>query len=170
MTIANQWSWKPEDEVKSLEQCLHTLIRSAGGDGNLLFNVGPMPDGRIEPLQVERLKEMGMWLKKYGYTIYETRGGPFKPNNWGVSTRKGNKVYIHLLNWKDESPEIRIPEMGIKINECRLVDGGEITINKQDGGYLIKFSKDDLQPINTIIELAIEDDVMSLMPMEFLSH
>jgi alpha-L-fucosidase len=47
MTIARQWAWKPNDEVKSLEQCLHSLIRSAGGDGNLLFNVGPMSDGRI---------------------------------------------------------------------------------------------------------------------------
>ena len=83
MTIGRQWAWKPNDEVKSLEQCLHSLIRSAGGDGNLLFNVGPKPDGTIEPLQAERLKEMGEWLKKYGYTIYETRGGPFKTEPTG---------------------------------------------------------------------------------------
>jgi alpha-L-fucosidase len=83
MTIADQWAWKPNDKVKSLDQCLQSLVRSAGGDGNLLFNVGPMPDGRIEPLQVERLKEMGQWLQKYGYTIYETRGGPFMPTDWG---------------------------------------------------------------------------------------
>jgi alpha-L-fucosidase len=82
MTIARQWAWKPNDEVKSLEQCLHGLIRSAGGDGNLLFNVGPKPDGTIEPLQAQRLKEMGQWLEEYGYTIYGTRGGPFKPTDW----------------------------------------------------------------------------------------
>ena len=93
ITIANQWAWKPNDPIKSLEQCLHTLIRTAGGDGNLLFNVGPMPDGRIEPSQVDRLKEMGKWMEKYGNTIYETRGGPFKPTDWGVSTRKGNKIF-----------------------------------------------------------------------------
>ena len=67
MTIARQWAWKPNDEVKSLEQCLHGLIRTAGGDGNLLFNVGPKPDGTIEPLQAERLKGDGavagaIWL------------------------------------------------------------------------------------------------------------
>ena len=45
MTICNQWAWKPNDKMKSLKQCLQTLIRCAGGDGNLLFNVGPMPDG-----------------------------------------------------------------------------------------------------------------------------
>jgi alpha-L-fucosidase len=53
-------------------------VLCAGGDGNLLFNVGPMPDGRIEPRQVERLKEMGAWLARYGDTIYRTRGGPWK--------------------------------------------------------------------------------------------
>ena len=55
---------KPGDSMKSKKECLDTLIRCAGGDGNLLFNVGPMPDGRIEPRQVERLKEMGLWLAK----------------------------------------------------------------------------------------------------------
>ena len=59
MTICHQWAWKPDDAMKSLKQCLQTLVRCAGGDGNLLFNVGPMPTGEIEPRQVERLKEMG---------------------------------------------------------------------------------------------------------------
>ncbi len=77
MTICHQWAWKPNDELKTLKQCLQTLIYCAGGDGNLLFNVGPMPTGEIETRQVERLKEMGAWMKKYGETIYGTRGGPY---------------------------------------------------------------------------------------------
>ena len=76
ITIGDQWAWKPNDRIKSLTECLHTLVRVAGGDGNLLFNVGPMPDGRIEARQVERLREMGAWLKQYGESIYATRGGP----------------------------------------------------------------------------------------------
>ncbi|UCE47268.1 MAG: alpha-L-fucosidase, partial [Phycisphaerales bacterium] len=89
MTICRQWAWKPNDQMKSLKQCIDTLVRVVGGDGNLLFNVGPMPDGRIEPRQVERLREMGVWLEKYGQSIYATRGGPFKPGLWGASTHKG---------------------------------------------------------------------------------
>jgi len=87
MTICRQWAWKPNDQMKSLKQCIQTLVWVVGGDGNLLFNVGPMPDGRIEPRQVERLKEMGDWLKKYGHTIYGTRGGPFKNGTWGLARR-----------------------------------------------------------------------------------
>lgn len=97
MTICRQWAWKPDDKMKTLSECLQTLIRTAGGDGNLLFNVGPMPTGEIEPRQVERLEEMGAWLAQYGRSIYGTRGGPFKPARHLVSTRKDNTIYLHIL-------------------------------------------------------------------------
>jgi alpha-L-fucosidase len=86
MTICRQWAWKPNDPMKSLKECIQTLVRVVGGDGNLLFNVGPMPDGRIEPRQVERLLEMGDWLNRYGQSIYGTRGGPFKTTAQLAST------------------------------------------------------------------------------------
>jgi alpha-L-fucosidase len=162
MTIGRQWAWKPDDEVKSLEQCLHSLIRTSGGDGNLLFNVGPKPDGTIEPLQVERLKEMGQWLNKYGYTIYETQGGPFKPTDWGVSTRKGNKIYLHILKWYGDSPAIEIPDIGMKIINCKLADGGEVKLTKKYGGYLIEFNGKDLKKISTVVELEVEGNVMDI--------
>ena len=166
MTIANQWAWKPKDEVKSLEKCLHSLICSAGGDGNLLFNVGPMPDGRIEPLQVTRLKEMGRWLQKYGYTIYGTRGGPFKPADWGVSTRKENTIYLHLLSRKENVTKIDFPAKGIDIKWCRLVDGGEVKLIKQRGLYTIEFKSESLQPFDTIVEIETTKNVMDMKPLD----
>ncbi|MFV1994097.1 MAG: alpha-L-fucosidase, partial [Verrucomicrobiales bacterium] len=72
MTIGEQWAWKPDDQIKSKAECIQSLVRANGANGNLLFNVGPMPDGRIEPRQVERLEQMGAWLKKYGESIYGT--------------------------------------------------------------------------------------------------
>lgn len=170
MTIANQWAWKPNDQVKSLEQCLHGLIRSVGGDGNLLFNVGPKPDGTIEPLQVERLKKMGDWLDQYGYAVYGTRGGPFKPTDWGVSTRKGNTIYLHLLKWMGDSPVLRIPDIGVEIESCRLAGGDEIELERQDDGYLIRVPQNAIQPINTIIELKAAGDVMDAAPLDIPSQ
>ncbi|MGV8134050.1 MAG: alpha-L-fucosidase [Mangrovibacterium sp.] len=170
MTIARQWAWKPDDEVKSPEQCLQTLIRTAGGDGNLLFNVGPKPDGTIEPLQIERLKGMGEWLKKYGYTIYESRGGPFKPTDWGVSTRKGNFIYLHILKWTGNSPKIIIPDVGMEIKSCRLPQGGNAKLTRLDKGYAVEFAEKDLQPVNTIIELELAGSVMNIEPMEIGSN
>jgi alpha-L-fucosidase len=170
MTIGRQWAWKPNDEVKSLEQCLSSLIRSAGGDGNLLFNVGPGPDGRIEPLQVTRLKEMGDWLNKYGYTIYGTRGGPFLPTDWGVSTRMGNRIYLHILNWCGNSPRIILPDFGMKITGCKLLEGKKIKCNLQNGAYVIEFSGKALTPLNTIVEIEVDGNALDIKPLEIPSQ
>jgi len=166
MTIGRQWAWKPDDEVKSLEQCLHSLIRSAGGDGNLLFNVGPRPDGTIEPLQIERLKEMGQWLNKYGYSIYGTRGGPFKPTDWGVSTHKGNKIFLHILKWSGNSPRITIPDIGIQIKSAVVAGGGNAKFSKMNNSYILEFDGKMLQPVNTIIELEYAGNVMNVKPVD----
>ncbi len=170
MTIGRQWAWKPNDDVKSLEQCIQSLVRSTGGDGNLLFNVGPKSDGSIEPLQIERLKEMGQWLQKYGYSIYGTRGGPFKPTDWGVSTRKGNTNYLHILNWFGDSPKIVLPDIGMEIISCKLSDGSPVKLTKQDKNYIIEFSAAALQPINTIVEIEVKGNAMDIRPMEIASQ
>ena len=96
-TICNQWAWKPNDQMKSLKECLTILSKAAGGNGNLLLNVGPMPDGRIEQRQITRLKEIGDWLKLNSEAIYNTLGGPYEPTNNYATTRKGNKIYLHVL-------------------------------------------------------------------------
>jgi alpha-L-fucosidase len=166
MTIAQQWAWKPNDVVKSTEQCLHTLIRSAGGDGNLLFNVGPRPDGKIEPLQVERLKEMGAWLKKYGHSIYGTRGGPFKPTDWGVSTRKENIIYLHLLNWSGASSEISLPDIGMAITGCRVVGGNTLDFSVENDEIQIQIGDVTLHPVNTIVEIEFDGNVMEVEPVD----
>ena len=107
MTIGTQWSWKPNDALKSSADCIKILVQCVTGDGNLLLDVGPMPSGEIEPRQVAVLKEIGSWLNKYGESIYETRGGPFINGSWGGSTRKGNIVYLHILKWNGDEMKLR---------------------------------------------------------------
>jgi alpha-L-fucosidase len=97
MTLGDQWAYKLNDQIKSLEQCVQTLVRCAGGDGNLLLNVGPMLTVAIDPRQAQRLREIGSWLERYGESIYGTRGGPLKPTKAYATTRKGNTVYLHVF-------------------------------------------------------------------------
>lgn len=164
MTICHQWSWKPDDKMKSLQECVHALVRTAGGDGNFLFNVGPMPDGRIEPRQVERLKEMGDWLQPRGESIYATRGGPYKPGPWGASTRKGNRIFLHVLKWPDAG-DLVLPALPVKVEMAALVGGGSADVRSVAEGLRVAVMPERRDPIDTVIALDIEGDAMGLAPI-----
>ena len=162
MTLGTQWSWKPNDDIKPLKECLHTLIRCAGGDGNLLLNVGPMPNGKIEPRQVEVLKGIGKWLgqscgelaESIGESIYGTRGGPFKPGRSLVSTRKGNVVYVHALGWNGDT--ITLPALPRKIVQSCVLTGGVVQVVQTEMAFYLTVAKHDQQEIDTIIRLTLD--------------
>ncbi len=161
MTLCEQWAWKPDDEMKPLEQCIATLARCAGGDGNLLFNVGPMPDGRIEPRQVERMKEIGEWLKRNGEGIYGTRGGPWKPNRALASTRRDRTIYLHVLH--SSSNAIELPDIPRKVVDA-LLNGVKVEFTQQDGKLRLRIPQ--RQPIDTIVKLQLEGTAMDLPALE----
>jgi alpha-L-fucosidase len=154
ITLCTQWGWKPDDKLKTEEECIHTLVRTAGGDGNLLLNVGPKPDGTIEKRQAERLREIGDWLKKYGDTIYETRGGPVPPQEWGVTTWKGNRIYLHVLNG---SSNIRITDFQNRIVSAELFNTNlQIDYHYPKNDELILFLPEMPEPqTDMIVELRI---------------
>jgi alpha-L-fucosidase len=156
MTLCGpQWSWtKPNEPMKSLKECLHILVNTVGGDGNLLLNVGPMPDGRIEPRQAERLREIGRWLARYGETIYGTRGGPYVRGPWGAATCKDNTVYVHVLD--PNLDVVKLPPLAQKIVGSSVLTGGTATVTQTDQGIEISIPKADRQEIDTIVVLRLE--------------
>ena len=162
MTICRQWAWKPNDQMKSLQQCIQTLVKTVGGDGNLLFNVGPMPDGRIEPRQVARLKEMGNWLRQYGRSIYATRGGPFKPGDWGASTYKSNTIYIHVLNWDEDT--LTLPSISKKIITSSVMTGGAATVRQTALAIEISVPKAYRKELDTIVVLQLDGPANGITP------
>ncbi|MFO1498338.1 MAG: alpha-L-fucosidase [Verrucomicrobiota bacterium] len=155
MTICRQWAWKPNDDMKSLPECIETLVTCAGGDGNLLLNVGPMPDGRIEPRQVERLRAMGEWLSRNGESIYGTRGGPWRPIAGASSTRKGNVVFVHFS--RKSGGNVALPDLGCSIQSAGLLGGGSVRCTRQDGKVLLSIDPSNLEPTVTTVKLVLED-------------
>jgi alpha-L-fucosidase len=160
MTICRQWAWKPNDDMKSLKECLQTLVLCAGGDGNLLFNVGPMPDGRIEPRQVERLKEIGAWLARNGEAIYGTRGGPWKPTKKIASTRKGSTIYLHLL--RAEDGRVELPDLPRKVKAASLLNGSKVESVQTGGRLRLAFDQAALDPMDTIVRLELDGSALDV--------
>ena len=165
MTIGRQWAWKPNDQIKSRKECIRTLVQVVGGDGNLLFNVGPMPDGRIEPRQVERLREMGQWLDKHGESIYATRGGPLKPGPAGASTSKGNKVYLHILNWPEKG--VFLPAMPREVVKHTVLTGGHATLEQTQEGARLWVRPEDRDEIDTIVLLELDASAETMTPINW---
>ncbi len=164
MTLCRQWAWRPDDQMKSLKQCIQTLVRTAGGDGNLLFNVGPMPDGRIEPRQAERLREMGQWLNRHGRSIYGTRGGPFKPTSWCASTHQGNVIYLHILEWVHD--QIALPAIDRRIVRSTLLTGGEVEVKPGPRGLIVTVAQPHRNNIDTIVAIELDGPAGTIAPVE----
>ena len=133
------------------------LVSSVTGDGNLLLNVGPMPTGEILPEQVEVLKKMGIWLKKYGVSIYGTRGGPFINGKWGGSTFKGNKIWLHVLQWTGDS--LKLPAPQETIVSVKSLTGGKPKVFRNSEGIVISLPKREQNLIDTVIELTLEPSI-----------
>jgi alpha-L-fucosidase len=155
-TINGSWGFNlRDDHHKSKKQIVQYLVKAAGYDANFLLNIGPMPNGKIQPEHVAVLKETGEWLRVNGETIYGTRGGPLTARDWGVTTQRGNKVYLHILQWFDES--LVIPSWGKKVKAARMFsDKTPIKFAENEFGITLKIPKDKRDPIDTIIELEVK--------------
>jgi CubicO group peptidase (beta-lactamase class C family)/alpha-L-fucosidase len=153
MTIGTQWSWKPNDTIKTADECIKILVQCVTGDGNLLLNVGPMPNGEIEPRQVAVLNEIGAWLKRNGESIYGTRGGPFRNGAWGGSTRKGNTVYLHIFQW--EKDQITLPPLEASIKKCTALSGGKPSVSQYADSIVVSLPGAAKQQI-TVLKLELD--------------
>ena len=137
-TMNRTWGYNIEDQdYKSTKTLIHLLVRAAGKNANLLMNIGPQPNGELPATAVQCMKEMGEWMAQYGETIYGTRGGDVEPHVWGVSTRKGNRLFIHVLDYQDKALYLPLNE---KVKKAiRFVDGTSIAFSQDKEGVLLKF-------------------------------
>jgi alpha-L-fucosidase len=164
MTICEQWSWKPNDPLKPLPQLIRTLVSTAGGNGNLLLNVGPMPDGRIEQRQVDRLGEIGAWLRANGESVYGTRGGPYKPGAWGASTRRGNRIYLHVFEWDGDARIL--PAIPATVTRAGLPGGAPVEFSHAGASLIVRVPAARRDPIDTVIALDLDRPALTLAPVE----
>jgi alpha-L-fucosidase len=125
-----------------------------------------MPDGRIEPRQVERFRQIGSWLRKYGESVYCTRGGPWRDAEWGGTTHRGERVFVHVLRWPGDrtGDRIRLSPVPRRILGHRLLTGGAATVEQTDEGITITVPDGHRQELDTIIELALDGPAAGLRP------
>ncbi len=158
MTLTGFWSWHGfQTPVIPYETCLKYLISCAGGDGNLLMNVGPMPTGEIDPREADRILKVGKWLQKNGECIYGTHGGPFMPDSTIVSTYKDNQIFLFAINPKKEILEL--PGLKGSILKAETLLGSEIKYVQSKDQISVILPKKLQEDIVTVIKLTLEKNV-----------
>jgi alpha-L-fucosidase len=161
ITLCQQWAWKPDDAMKSLEACIPVLVNCAGGDGNLLLNVGPMPGGAIEPRQTRRLAEIGRWFESNEASIRGTRGGPWRPGEWGASTHRDRDIYLHVLSPPADGV-VRLAPIPRRIVRAERLDGTKVDVIATASGLAVHLRTS--ATIDTVIHLTLDEALNASVP------
>lgn len=154
-TMNGMWGYKVNDtNYKDSKTLIRYLVKAAGMGANLLLNIGPQPDGQLPEAARDRLKEIGDWMKTYGETIYATEAGPFEARSWGTSTRKGNRLFLHVT--AAESEDILIPG-DIKIRKAKdFVSGKPVKYTRAGESTVIHLGRIPTET-DYVVELEIAD-------------
>jgi alpha-L-fucosidase len=163
MTMNHTWGFRASDhEWKSTETLVRNLVDIASKGGNFLLNVGPTSAGLIPEPSVERLKEVGAWMKVNGETIYGTGKSPLKAQPaWGRVTQKDNTLYLHVFNWPADG-KIFVPGLKNKIARANLLQPSflrwhkKLSVSNADDGVTISVPKNAPDKISSTIVLKLE--------------
>jgi alpha-L-fucosidase len=139
-TMNGMWGYKLVDQnYKSTETLIRLLVSTSGKGANLLLNVGPQPNGEIPAAALERMKEMGEWLRANGETVYGTTAGDIPAQDWGVTTRKGNRLFVHIFDCKEK--ELTLP-LDCKVKKAfTFADKKPVKFKKTKEGVKLTFDE-----------------------------
>ena len=157
MTVNGNWGFT-HAPAKPLTKLLRQFLDVMGKGGNVLLNVGPTREGVIPPDSVDRLREMGAWLKANGESVYGSTAGPFKYLSWGRCTRKGNTLYLHVFDWpKDGS--LRVPLPNPVVRAYTLADRGTpLKFATQEGKLVIQLPANAPDPVASVVAVEFQGE------------
>jgi alpha-L-fucosidase len=166
-TMNNSWGLNTSDKAhKPVNELIRYLVQAAGRDANLLLNTGPLPTGEILPEHRERYLAMGQWLKTHGHSIYRTRGGPFRPASWGVSTYRGKRVFLHVLNWPAGNT-LDLSGFTLPVRSARAFgeERTPVEVRQSAEGVKLVLPEGLKDPVDSIIVLELEKPVAEWTPV-----
>ena len=172
MTLNNSWGYRRSGNIwKPAKQLITTLIDIASKGGNLLLNVGPDPQGNIPQENIDRMKVIGQWMKKYGASIYGTERCKTDKPTWGYCTQKitngKTHVYLQVIDWPKNG------ELLFALHEpasaARLLHNGkELKLGNTAEGIRIAVPEKAPDEIASVIELEF-DKVLPRYPIKTMN-
>ena len=157
-TINGSWGYTKR-EAKPINMLLPMLVNTWGMGGNVLLNVGPTPEGLIPEDSVRSLRDIGAWLKIYGESIYGTTAGPFPYLPWGAATRKGNTIYLQVMDWPADG-RLKVPLLN-QVSRASLLGlekPVELQTSRESGRLIVQVPVKPPHAVVNVVALAVEGD------------
>ena len=153
------WGFNTIQKLMTRDEVILMVVNVVGRGGNVLLNVGPDRDGVIPPAHVAILREVGVWMERFGASIYGTQAGPFQPvEDRYVSTHRDRTVYVHVLGWND-SEKLVLPPLPSRVRSCGLVSGDAVPYAQTRTGIEVTVPAARRQPPCTVLELTLDKPV-----------
>jgi alpha-L-fucosidase len=162
MTMNGTWGFRNSDtNWKSSTTLIRNLIDIASKGGNYLLNVGPKPDGSFPEASVERLKDLGAWMKIYGEAIYATQASPISDQTWGRITRKDLKngnttLYFSVFDWP-KNGELVVKGLKNAVVSAQLLNSkNKISWAKAAGEMIFKLPISAPNEVASVIKVEVK--------------
>lgn len=166
MTMNGSWGFKSWDHKwKSTETLIHNLVDIASKGGNYLLNVGPKEDGTFPQESIDRLKQIGAWLKVNHEAIYATKASPVARLDWGrctsVKSKNNTTLYFSVFDWPADG-KLLVPGLKNKIVSAKLLAGGKVKAKLVDGGMQLDVPAKAIDPVATVIKVVVQGEVANV--------
>jgi len=124
MTINQTWAYRPQDrDFKTSDALIRALIEVISRGGNLLLDVGPQPDGQIQPEFVERLEAVGQWTRRNAAAIYGSTYGTIQGQQSCRTTARGASIFVFVMD--QAATEVIVPHLHHPVSRVKLVATGK---------------------------------------------
>jgi len=164
MTMNGTWGFRTADQKwKSTETLIRNLADIASKGGNYLLNIGPKPDGTFPQESVDRLEEIGKWMKVNSESIYGTKSSPLVPQQWGRVTRKdkakGTTLYFTVFNWPADG-KLTISAIKNKVVSAKLLGSKDnVKAEIKGNNLVINLPASAPDAVASVIKIEFEGEV-----------
>jgi len=156
------YCWTAGDYLAS-DVWIDNFVKSACGDGNYLLGISAPSTGRFDPALVDKLEESSLWVKKYGASVFDTRGGPYMRTSVYGATCKGNRIYLHVFDRKIS--ELTLPALPARVTGCSMMNGGKASFVQTGDALTIRINPNDTEAPSTIVVLDLDRPAEAIAPI-----